>query len=241
MTAMRRLLAALAVVGVVAAPVTACSLSAPAPVPTSSKGAEEPLPDPAVLLKEAGAASKDLTSVHLTMTVTGRLESMSLRELAGDLTTEPASAAKGKAKIVVMGSGVDIDFVVFGGHLYALLPEAGWHDYGPTSSVADVVSILNPNTGLVNLLSGIIDPTAEARETIDGQQTIRIVGRVAADTANKVMPLGATKRVATTVWVQERGDHRVVQVKLAPGEDDFVQLGFSNWNVPVKVAKPARA
>ncbi|WP_372451322.1 LppX_LprAFG lipoprotein [Mycolicibacter acidiphilus] len=238
---MRRLLAVIALTSAVAAPATACSPSQ-APSTSASNLAGRPLPDSAALLKQSSTATKNLKSVHLVLGVTGKIEAMSIKSLDGDVTNEPSTAAKGKATIMIMGASVDIDFVVFGGHLYALLPGGAWHDYGPASKVSDVVSILNPHTGLANLLTDFVDPKAEARETIDGQQTIRIVGKVTADAANKVVPpLDATKKVSSTVWIQENGDHQLVRATLAPTEEDAVQMTLSGWNAPVTVVKPAGA
>lgn len=240
MFGMRRLLAVMAVASVVVIPAVGCSSSPSTPASSSAATkAREPLPDPAALLKESSATTKDLESVHLMLEVAGKIEAMPVKELAGDLTNEPSIAAKGTAKITIMGSGVDIEFVVLGGHMYALLPGGAWHDYGPASSVSDVVSILNPNTGLANMLTNFIDPNVEARETIGDQQTIRITGKVTADAVNKIVPpLDAATRMSSTVWIQENGDHQLVQAKLEPNHDDSVQITLSNWNAPVAVGKP---
>jgi lipoprotein LprG len=40
------------------------------------------------------------------------------------------------------------------------------------------------------------------------------------------------------VWIQESGDHQLVQVKLEPSKDGSVQMVFSNWNAPVTIDKP---
>lgn len=241
MADMRRLLAVMAVASAAVSPAAACSSAASPPAPASSaKKAGDPLPDPAVLLKQASASTKKLTSVHLALAVTGKIEAMPVKALDGDVTNEPSTAARGTAEITIMGSGVDIEFVVFGGHLYALLPGGAWHDYGPASKVSDVISILNPNTGLANLLTEFIDPKVEARETVGDQHTVRIAGKVTTDAANKIMPpLDATTRMPCTVWIQEGGEHQLVRAELAPGGDDAVLLTLSNWNAPVTVAKPA--
>lgn len=238
---MRKLLAVMAVASVLVAPTAACSspLSTPAASSTAKKPGD-PLPDPAALLKESSATTRDLTSVHLALALVGSIDAMPIKALDGDVTNEPNTAAKGTAKITIMGSGVDIEFVVFGGHLYALLPGSAWHDYGPASKVADVVSILNPDTGLANMLTNFIDPKSEARETVGDQSTIRVHGKVTADAVNKIVPpLGATTRMSATVWIQEGGAHQLVRATLEQSGDDSVQMTLSNWNAPVIVGKPA--
>lgn len=197
------------------------------------------LPDPAVVLKEASATTKELTSAHLLLSVDGEIDELPVKRLEGDLTNEPSTAAKGKAKIAMMGAEVGIRFVMFGRRLYVALPQGDWRDYGPTSKVYDVTAILDPDSGLANVLANFVDPRVEARETVDGQQTLRVAGKVTAEAVNKMVPpLDAAKRLPCTVWIQERGDHQVVEAKLAPGKDESIQMTFSNWNAPVKVDKP---
>ncbi|MGH3967237.1 MAG: LppX_LprAFG lipoprotein, partial [Mycobacterium sp.] len=190
-------------------------------------------------LKESSTTTKNLKSVHLVQSVAGKVAEMPVKTLAGDLTKEPIPAAKGNAKITIMGAAVDIQFVEFDRRLYVALPEEGFKDYGPTSNVYDVAAILNPDTGIANMLADFIDPEAEARETVGGQQTIRVSGKVTADAVNKIVPLDATKRMSCTVWIQESGDHQLVQANLEPSKDDSIEMSFSKWNVPVTVDKPA--
>lgn len=261
MSGMYRLLAVPAVASVVVAFVAGCaspssppsspsssvsssspsSASSSSSSPSSSKQADDPLPDAAALLKESSTTTKNFKSVHLVQSVAGKVAEMPVKTLEGDVTTEPRAAAKGKATITIMGAEVDVEFVEFDRRLYVALPGEEFKDYGPTSNVYDVAAILNPDTGLANMMADFIDPKAEARETVGAQQTIRVSGRVTADAVNKIVPLDATKRMSATVWIQESGDHRLVQASLEPSKDDSVQMSFSNWNVPVTVDKPAGA
>jgi lipoprotein LprG len=191
------------------------------------------------LLKESSATTKELKSAHLLLSVLGKVPELPVQNLKGELTNEPGPAAKGGATVTVMDSDLDAKFVVFGGHLYAALHGDDWNDYGPTSKVYDVTAVLNPETGLANMLDDFIDPRAEARETVRGQQTIRIAGKVTADAVNKVVPqLQASKRMPATVWIQEGGAHQVVQIELEPSKGNTIQMAFSDWNAPVVVEKP---
>ncbi|PQM47637.1 Lipoarabinomannan carrier protein LprG [Mycobacterium talmoniae] len=223
-----------------AAPASASSPSATSSssASSSSKQADDPLPDPAALLKESSKSTKDLKSAHLALSVTGKIAEMPVKTLGGELTTQPGAAAQGDAKITIMGADVGIKFVEFDRRMYASLPGGAWRDYGPTSQVYDVAAILNPDTGLANLLSDFIDPKAEARETVDGQETIRVSGKVTADAVNKIVPLDASKKMSTTVWIQESGDHQLVKAKLEPSKDNAIEMVLSNWNVPVTIDKP---
>ena len=226
----RRLIAVLAAVSLAAALVAGCS---------SSKKNTNPLPDAASLVKQSSQATKNVKSVHLVLSVTGKIKGLPVKTLTGDLTTNPGTAAKGSAKITIGGSDVDAQFVVFDGHLYAALSGNQWSDFGPASDIYDPSQILNPDTGLANLLANISDPKAESRETINGQDTIRITGKASASAVNALAPqLKADQPLPTTVWIQENGDHELVQAKLNQTSDNSVQMTLSNWNQPVTVTKP---
>jgi lipoprotein LprG len=222
----------LATVALAAGLIAGCSSS-------DSKSASE-LPDAATLLNQASATTKDLTSVHLELSVTGKIEKLPVKTLTGDLTTDPDTAAKGKAKITFGGADVDIDFVVFDSDLYAALSKDAWDNYGPAADIYDPSAILNPDTGLANVLANFTDADAEAHENLGGQDTVRVAGKVAADAVNKLAPqLNATGPLPATVWIQADDPHQLVQAKLDKSEGNSIQMTLSDWNKPVTVDKPA--
>ena len=223
------ILAVLAALTIAAALVGGCS---------SSKHSTAPLPDAATLLKESSETTTNVKSVHLALSVSGTIKGLPVKTLTGDLTTSP-TAAKGDADLTVMGSSVDTQFVVDDGTLYAALTPGHWESFGPASAIYDPSSILNPNTGLANVLANISNPKAESRETIGGQSTVKITGAASADAVNGVAPqLKATQPLPATVWIQESGDHQLAQAKLDQSAGNSVQMTLSNWNAPVQVTKP---
>jgi lipoprotein LprG len=223
------ILAVLAALAVAAALVGGCS----------SKQSTAPLPDAATLLSKSNLTTRNVKSVHLVLSVTGAIHGLPVKTLTGDLTTSPDTAAKGEADLTVLGSSVDAQFVVDDGTLYAALTPGHWESFGPASAIYDPSEILNPNTGLANVLTNISNPKSESRETINGQSTIKITGTASADAVNGVAPqLKATQPLPATVWIQETGDHQLVQAKLDQSPGNSVQMTLSNWNAPVQVTKP---
>jgi lipoprotein LprG len=92
---------------------------------------------------------------------------------------------------------------------------------------------------VANLLANFTNAKAEGRDTINGQSAIRISGNVPADAVNKLASqLNAGNTTPTTVWIQETGDHQLVQVKMDKSSGNSVQMTLSNWNQPVQVTKP---
>jgi lipoprotein LprG len=225
------ILAVLAALSIAAALVSGCS--------SSSKQAGGSLPDAANLIKESSQTTKNVKSVHLVLTVNGKIKHLPVKTLTGDLTTSPDTAAQGNANITFGGSDIDAQFVVDGGTLYAALSPGQWESFGPASAIYDPSEILNPNAGLANVLTNLTDPKSQSRETVNGQTTIKITGTASADAVNGLAPqLKATQPTPTTVWIEENGDHQLVQVQLEQTPGNSVQMTLSNWNAPVQVTKP---
>ncbi|BBZ48348.1 LppX_LprAFG lipoprotein [Mycobacterium heidelbergense] len=231
----RRLSAVLAFLSLATALIAGCSFS-------SSKSGG-PLPDGTTLVKQSTDATKNLKSAHLVLTVTGKIAGLPVRTLTGDLTTTPSTAAQGNAEITLAGQDISADFVVVGGDLYtnALNPgDKTMTDVGPASQVYDPSAILNPDTGLANVLANFTNAKAEGRDQVSGQTTVRISGNVSADAVNKIAsPFKATQPVPATVWIVESGDHQLAQVNLQQSQGNSVQMTLSKWGQPVQVTKPA--
>jgi lipoprotein LprG len=227
----RRLSAVLASVSIVIALIAGCS--------SGSNQSSAPLPDATTLVKQAAAATKTVTSSHVVLTVQGKVPGLPIKVLTGDLTTTPSTAASGNVKLTLAGSDIDANFVVYDSVLYATLTPNKWSDFGKASDIYDVSVILNPADGLANALDNFTNAKAEGRETINGQSTIRISGTVSADAVNRLAPpFSASQPVPSTVWIQETGDHQLVQANLQKSSGNSVQITLSNWNQPVTVTKP---
>ncbi|MEO3760451.1 LppX_LprAFG lipoprotein [Mycobacterium sp. B14F4] len=208
---------------------------------SSSEDSGKDLPDAATLLQQSSETTKGQTSVHLLLTVQGQIEELPIESLEGDLTNAPAVAAQGKANIVFLGQRLEaVNFVVIDGILYGAISAGSFQDFGPAADIYDASAILNPNTGLANLLANFTDPRADGRETINGVDTVRVTGNVSADAVNKIAPqIGATGPVPGTAWVAENGNHELMQAKLQPSENTSVTMTMSDWGKPVSVTKPA--
>jgi lipoprotein LprG len=227
----RRLSAVLASVSIVTALIAGCS--------SGSNQSSAPLPDATTLVKQAAAATKTVTSAHVVLTVQGKVPGLPIKVLTGDLTTTPSTAASGNVQLTLAGSDIDANFVVYDSTLYATLTPNKWSDFGKASDIYDVSVILNPADGLANALDNFTNAKAEGRETINGQSTIRISGTVSADAVNRLAPpFSASQPVPSTVWIQETGDHQLVQASLQKSSGNSVQITLSNWNQPVTVTKP---
>ena len=198
------------------------------------------MPDAATLLKDSNTTTRALKSVHLQLAVEGEIKDLPIKTLGGDLTQTPAVAAQGNTKLLFQGSDVDANFVVIDGTLYVALSGDSYIDMGPASDVYDIAAILNPDTGLANVLASFSDPKSDSTETINGVETVKVTGQVSADAVNKIAPpIAATGPVPGTAWIQKDDHHELVQAKLDPSSGNSVQMTLSDWDKPVTVNKPA--
>ncbi|PRI13338.1 LppX_LprAFG lipoprotein [Mycobacterium shigaense] len=227
----RRLSVVLVSLSILTALIAGCS--------SGSKQSGAPLPDATTLVKQSADTTKNVKSVHLVLSVQGKIQGLPIKTLNGDLTLTPSTAASGDARLSLAGSDIDANFVVYDSVLYATLTPNKWSDFGKASDIYDVSAILNPDTGLANVLSNFSNAKAEGRETINGQSTIKISGNVSADAVNKIAPqFNATQALPSTVWIQESGDHQLVQANLQKSSGNSVQMTLSNWGQLVTVTKP---
>ena len=227
-----RLLAIFAVLFTAIALVAGCS--------SKSQDPSKALPDAATLLKQSSETTKSESSVHMKLAVQGEIKELPIESLEGDLTTKPAVGAQGTANIVFLGQRLEgVDFAVVDGTLFAALTKGSFQDLGPAADIYDVSAILNPDTGLANVLANFTDPKADSRETLNGVDTVRVTGTVSADAVNKIVPIAATAPVPGTAWIREDGNHELIQAKLEPTPGNSVTMTTSDWGKPVTVTKPA--
>jgi lipoprotein LprG len=206
----------------------------------SSEKAAESLPDAAGLIQQSITTTTALQSAHLEIAVTGKVAGLPLKTLSGDLTNVPVTAVKASAKITMGGADIDADLVVLDGTLFAALTPNNWLDMGPAAEVYDPSVILNPSTGLANMLANFTEAKADALETVGGVSTVKITGKVTADAVNTLIPrLNATGPLSATVWIGKDAPNHLVQAQVEQSAGNSVTLTLSEWDKPVTVTKPA--
>jgi lipoprotein LprG len=207
---------------------------------SKSEDSSKALPDAATLLKDSSETTKAQTSVHLNLSVQGEIKELPIETLEGDLTNQPAVAAQGTANIIFLGQRLEgVDFVVADGNLFGAITKGSFQDFGPAADIYDVSVLLNPDTGLGNILANFSDAKADGRETLNGVETLRVTGNVTPDAVNKIAPqIGATGPVPGIAWIREDGNHELVQAKLEPSPGNSITMTCTDWGKSVTVTKP---
>jgi lipoprotein LprG len=208
---------------------------------SKSQDSNKELPDAATLVKESSETTKSQSSMHLKLAVQGEIKNLPIEMLEGDVTNKPAVAAQGTANIIFLGQRLEgVDFVVADGNLFGALTKGSYQDFGPAADIYDVSVLLNPDTGLGNILANFSDPKTDGRETINDVGAVRVTGMVSADAVNKIAPqIAATGPVPSTAWIREDGNHELVQAKLDPSPGNTITMTCSDWGKSVSVTKPA--
>lgn len=227
----RTLLALLAFTAVTA---TACS--------AEEGPAESSLPDAAGLLKDAAAATAEITSAHFTLAVNGEVPGLDVRSAEGDLTREgDGGAARGTVSMMLLGQLFEGEFVLVEDKVWIKGP-TGDHQELPASMVVNLYdpgAILDPERGVANVLSNVQDPVTEGTEDVDGVATYRVKGKAARDVVADLVP-GIDSDVEITFWLREDGDHQPVKARVGvPAEGDpTVDVTLSDVGKQVDITPP---
>lgn len=231
---MRRIL--LVTLALTTAVATACS-SDDTPADDAS------LPAAAGLLKDAAAATADITSAHFTLAVNGEVPDLPVQKAEGDLTREGGSggAAKGTVSTDLMGTLYEGEFVLVDESLYLKGPTGGWQKL-PASmarSLYDPGAILDPERGVAKVLSSVQNAKTEGAEDIDGVSTYRVRGRVTKDVVSKLVP-GIDSDVDIIFWLRQDGEHHPVKasVQVPADGNPTVDVTLSDIDKQVSITAP---
>lgn len=222
------------------APTTAPAESAPASggTPSSSIPAGE-LPDAAGLIATSSNDLKVQRSVHVVLSTDGDLVGVPVRELTGDVTTTPTGAASGNANVRIDEQFVKADFIVIGGQLYAKLDGVNFTKVGDAQQSYDPAVLLDPNIGVPNLVGKIENPKSEAREAVDGADTVKISGTLPSSVFDPIVP-GLKNRADSfpiTIWVATATPFVLVKAEITI-ENATITIATSKWGDPVTITAP---
>jgi lipoprotein LprG len=203
--------------------------------------AQSSLPDAGSLLREAAAATKDISSAHFGLKVNGDVEGVPVHSADGDLTRE--GAAKGTVNMDLLGQVFEGEFVLVDETVYIKGPTGGYQKL-PASLIAnlyDPSAILNPDKGIANVLANVQNAKTEGKETVDGTPAYKVTGRAAKDVVEGLVP-GVESDVDITFWIREDNKQPVKATAALKGAEDkpaSVDVTLSDVDKPVNITAPA--
>ncbi|OSC40421.1 LppX_LprAFG lipoprotein [Mycobacterium decipiens] len=186
--------------------------------------------DPALVaeIQQSLEATKALTSVHLTVRTTGKIDSMlGITSADVDVQANPL-AAKG---VCTYQGQADVPFRTKDDNISVKLFE-DWTNLGSISELS-TSRVIDPTNGVGKILSGITNLQSQGSEVIDGVPTNKITGTLPTETVKMLDPAARRPRPAT-VWVATDGSHHLVRASIDLGSGT-IELTLSKWNQPVNV------
>lgn len=207
---------------------------------TSEDPGGESLPDGAQLLRDAAAATREITSAHFTLRVDGDAPELGVQDLDGDITKEGESvAAQGTGTVTFGGQLIEVEFALIGDMLYLKGPTGGVQEIPAAfaSTVYDPSTVLNPDKGVPKVLESVRNPKTEAIEEVEGVSTYKVTGTADKDLIAALLP-GIESDVDITFWLREDGNHQPVKAAVRLSSGATVELTLSDVDKPVTVTKP---
>ncbi|EID53504.1 LppX_LprAFG lipoprotein [Saccharomonospora xinjiangensis] len=191
--------------------VAALVVSASLPACTANPDNSGPLPGAEGLVNAAEGALEELASVAFEFRLTGAVPGLQVREVEGvaDRGRGPNGSATGEADAQLLTERVRYSFVVEGNTL-SLTEQDGTTVRRPVPADYAPARLLDPATGIRQLLAEATNLTTETREELDDIETYRIGGELRHEVVSALLP-GVHDDVDVKFWIAD-GSHRLMRV-----------------------------
>ncbi|GAA2847687.1 hypothetical protein GCM10010517_04790 [Streptosporangium fragile] len=208
--------------------VTACSGGG-----ASSTGAA--LPSGPELVKRAAEAMRTVKSAAFSMETEGT-PPVQVKKADGRLSE--TGDGDGTIQVDVLGNLQEISFVLIGDTVHFKGVTGGFQKMSRSqlAAIYDPSVILNPDRGVVQLLTNALDPKAEAEEKLDGADAYRVSATLSQQVLSTMVP-GLGQDVTGKLWI-DKATSRLLKADL-PLTDGKVLVTFRDYDVPVQVTAPA--
>jgi lipoprotein LprG len=204
----------------------------------SSPGAAA-LPGGQDLLKKSAEAMKSVKTVAFTI-ATEDSPPVPVKHAEGSLTKE--GDGKGTIQIIVLGSLQELNFVLVGDTVYFKGP-VGKYQTITRKQLADIYDpslILDPDKGVVRLLSTATNARTEATEKVGGTDAYRVAVTLSQQVIATLVP-GVNQGVNGRVWI-DKATSRLLKASLPIGTGSTagtVIVTFADYDAPVTITAPA--
>lgn len=217
----------------IAAVITACSL-----VTACSGGASDAtaaLPSGAELVKKSAEATRAVKSATFSMETEGAPGT-------GQEGLRPPQRDRRRGRHHPDRRGgqfQEISFVLIGETVHFKGVTGGFQKMSRSqlAAIYDPSAILNPEKGVVQLLSNALDPKTQAAEKVNGADAYRVSATLSQQVLATMVP-GLAQSVDGTLWIDKATSHLLkADLPLTGGK---VIVLFGDYDVPVQVTAPAQ-
>ncbi|WP_406316819.1 LppX_LprAFG lipoprotein [Streptosporangium sp. NBC_01639] len=193
------------------------------------------LPGGAELVKKSAEAMRTATSAAFTMETEGT-PPVPVKKATGRLNG--TGDADGTIQIDLAGSLQEISFVVLGEVVHFKGVTGGFQKMSRSelAAIYDPSAILDPDRGVVQLMTNALDPRTEAEEKVDGTDAYRVAATLSQQVLAGLVP-GIAQSVNSRLWI-DKATSRLLKADL-PLNGGKVIVSFHDYDVPVRVTAPA--
>lgn len=256
---LRKPLLAVVAASMAAALVAGCSGGSDSEPASAGPPPGTPLPEGAQLVQESSKTTQTLQSVHLDLLV-ANIPGLPVESVSADVTNQPQGAGQaiGEAKVRTEPDGpfIDSKFIVVDKTLYAQTGGASYAPVGDAEKMYDPGVILDKDKGLANVLANVENAKAEAREKIDGIDTVKVTGTIDAKVIDPIVPRVGENAgtMPITLWITDvappTSEVSLPSEDASPGtgpnlvravvtkDSGTVTVTLSGWGKKVEVVKP---
>jgi len=196
------------------------------------------------LLERARTTLEDAPTAHFVLDSEGTSGSgAALLGGEGDIA-RPASFT-GTLSVSALGSAVDVDVVSVDGVVYAQLPfTTGFSVVDPAQfGVGDPGALLDPDTGISQLLTGAQDAELGEEKRVDGEVVREVTASLPGDLVEQVLASqDPSQAVAARLSIaSDSGELRRVELTgpfFSAGEDATYTLELSDFGADVEITAP---
>ncbi|MCO6003360.1 LppX_LprAFG lipoprotein [Actinoallomurus purpureus] len=205
-------------------------------------GGSEKYPPGGTLLQQAATATRAVTSLAFSLRTSGDPQ---VKAKSADAKLLRGGNAQGSVQITELGLPIQLDFVVLGKTVHLKGLTGGWQQQ-PLSRVAgiyDPSAVLDPDRGLVQLLTTAKNPSTKGRQKVAGQDCYRVDATLAQAPLSRLVP-GVSADTPAELWIA-KADHRVLKadVKVPSkngGKPGTATVTFADFNKPFSITAPAQ-
>jgi lipoprotein LprG len=193
------------------------------------------------LLQQSASVLRTVTSLSFTLRTSGD-PNVNVKSVDANLLRNGNS--KGSVQVTQLGMALQLDFVVLGKTVHFKGLTGGWQTQ-PLSTVASIYdpsAILDPDRGLVNLLSTATGATTRGREKVAGQDCYKVHATLTKAALARLVP-GMSADAPADIWVGVT-DHHLLKMEIeAPpksgGKPGKVTVTFADYNKQFTITAPA--
>ena len=204
--------------------------------------------DPALALRQGGAATATLKTVTATMKVTkGTISFQGFALVAATAAIRMPDQSDTTYTVRQQDVQLRLQVVILGAHVYLKPPLLRFSELTPqqAASIPNLAKLFDPATGLATVIPTGRDPKYQAVDTVDGVESHRVSATYSADQITGMLPqLSSLSDVSAVIWIGG-SDHFIRKATLSGkfgdnGTDCTVEVDLSGFNGSANITSPAR-